>query len=957
MSGFWKASFKGLVCALFLAGFALALCAYGQSPPDEDSAKKAAPTAADILRRLRERGRQQAPARQPARTAPARRGERPTRPEPKAPAKPAVTRPTPARAQTRPAGAKTIQGKAGAKGGAVRTVSPGGAAGVSVQGGVGTFDPIFSKPVEYGEVPDVGEELTITGPMPMSEFLDTLAIATNWNVLVSELAQAVNLQFWVTETTPKQALEILKFHDIYYEFDPETQFLYVMTKDEHLDKEYGDVKPETFVIEHVDIAYIESMISSLLSANGRLITDPRTMHMYVWDTKDNLEEMRKKIEELDVPLQRAEFTVHYADLTDIEAVFQTLLTQTGTVITDPRTGQMFVWDVPDALNQMRLAFKELDVPLESRVFKLQHVDAEALTESIEVLLSERGMIQVDPRINTLIIRDLPSRQDDIARVIETLDEKLETRTWTVRYADPEVVAENVEVLVPEEMGIVTVNQEIHQITITALPERLDEIDKLIQTWDIKRKQVQIEAYLLTAGSDFTREFGMNWAFFDSTGNAPISIQKGTARPTWGATQDTTDGANGDTTITTGTATTQAEKVAKSGQTFSIGQLPYSVPLRNWFTGDVITDLEGNPIIKALGGNRVSAVINYLDSRGDVTILSHPRVTVQDGEEAIFEKTSQVPYVTSSSYGRSTRRYYDTTGTTDTSTTAAYRSAYRPSNQIDFIEVGTILSVIPRITEDKNILLDISAEESNYEMIDVVGADELSTVPQKTQNRTETQVLVHDGETIVIGGLRVGDVNDQVEKVPILGDLPLIGRAFRNTNKLHKNRELLIFITTTLVGEYTFPETERLAKAEEMIGETHRHDEKNIWGRIGADYLKTTRNKIGVSIGQGGHMHSGGKPVTLEGLRKRFYEVDNPSTAKVIIRKHPRAPARVATEVTEIALEAGLKFEYDDAYMPFVPAYRIEEPEASEAVQGPAETSAEPVVSTEAEEVEETGDAA
>lgn len=917
---------KTLFVAFLAAGLAVAVAVYAQ----QDTSDVTNPTtpgggtsAKDILQRLQDSRsgktsatKDEAPtARKPARTSrsEAKKGEeKPTAPEP------AVTPPEQGKAGQESSAPTTIGGKSGSKGGAVRTVTPAGATGVTVQGGAGTFEPILSKAVEYGDVPDVGEAMTMTGPMPLTEFLETIAVATNWNILVTEAAQAVNLQFWITETKPKKALEILKFHDIYYKFDPETEYLYVMTKDEYLTKEFGQVKPETFLIEHVNIAYIETVVSTLLSANGRLITDPRTMHVYVWDTEDNLKEIGEKIKELDVPLQRAEFTVHYADLSDIEAVFSTLVSETGTIITDPRTGQIFVWDIPETIGQMELAFSELDVPLESRVFKLAHIDAAALTDTIEVLLSERGVVQVDPRINTLIVKDLPSRQDDIAKVIETLDLKLETRTWVIRYADPEEISENIETLVPEEMGIITVNEDTHQVTVTALPERLDEVDKLITTWDIKRRQVQIEAYLLTASADFTRQFGMNWTFFDSTGNTPISIKEGTGTPNWGATQ---------TSTSTSTSSTATDTVASSGQTISAGQLPYSVPLRNWFTGDVINDIEGNPIIKELGGNRVSAVIDYLDSTGEVSVLSHPRVTVQDGEEAVFEKTSDVPYVTSSTYGRSSSYYNDNT-TTNNNYNYNYASSYAPSNQIAFIPVGTTLAVVPRITEDDNIQLDIEAEDSTYVMIEVVGADEVSTVPQKTKNSTATMVLVHDGETLVIGGLRVGDVNDTVEKVPFLGDLPLIGRAFRNTKKAHKNQELLVFLTTTLVDEYTAPEAERLARAEEKMGEMRLHDVKGTFGRASEDVLGTGKNKIIVSIGQSGSMHSSGQPVTLEDLRKRFSEVKVSATAKVIIRKHPRAPERVATEVTELALEYGLKFEYDAAFMPFVPAYRYDTKEAA-----------------------------
>ncbi|MDQ1257062.1 MAG: hypothetical protein QG656_1663, partial [Candidatus Hydrogenedentes bacterium] len=165
--------------------------------------------------------------------------------------------------QSSKSGASTVQGK-GAKP-SVRTSGGGEGVSVSVKGDA-AFEPILQKEVEYGEVPDVGEPLTMdAGSMPMVDFLQSLYDSTGWNILVTEAAQAVTLQFWVTEVTPKTALEVLKFNNVYYDFNDETQYLYVMTKDEHLEREFGNIQATEFNIEHVDVAYIEGVLGSLLS--------------------------------------------------------------------------------------------------------------------------------------------------------------------------------------------------------------------------------------------------------------------------------------------------------------------------------------------------------------------------------------------------------------------------------------------------------------------------------------------------------------------------------------------------------------------------------------------------------------------------------------------------------------------------------------------------------------------
>ena len=501
---------------------------------------------------------------------------------------------------------------------------------VSVMG-AGTYEPFMQRHLEYGDVPDEGENITVEGPMALGEFLQLINMATDWDILVTQEALGTQLQFWINDKKASEALEILKFHDIYYEWNPETLFLYVMTKDEWLKKTYGDTKPHEFKVQYADVTYIESILSSLLSGVGRIITDQRTGHIYVWDTQDNLEQMIKTVEQLDVPLQKAEFTIAYADLGDIESVLNSLLTPNGSLLSDPRTAQVFVWDAPSALDQMRLAVSRLDVPVESRTFEIAHVNAEDVIDSLEVLLSERGLIQVDPRYNALVVTDLPGRLDRIEAMLETLDRELETRTWVVKYADIDFIADQIQSQIPSDMGEIVVHDAVHQITVTGLPSRLEKVDELIRTWDIKRRQVLIEAYIVEVDSDVEREFNIDWSYFGASGDTPIVLHSG----------------SGFKDIATAPG---------SGESMSVGQLPYRVPLYGALELDaagnivrpILENISGKPVIGGFGGNNLSVTLNYLDRQNKATILSSPRVVVQDGEEASFENATRVPYISATS---------------------------------------------------------------------------------------------------------------------------------------------------------------------------------------------------------------------------------------------------------------------------------------------------------------------
>lgn len=800
----------------------------------------------------------------------------------------------------------------GKRAGAPGIIAPGAVPGSGAAAGGGTvstlagtaYAPIYEREVIYGDVPDEGEAISAEGPMACSEFLQIINMSTNWNILATEEAQAMQLQFWVVDKKPKEALEILKFHDIHYEWNPETMYLYVMTKNEWLKKQYGTTKSHEFAIKDADVSYIESIISGLLSEQGRMITDQRTSRIYVWDTQDNLDQMIKTVAQLDVPLEKEEFTIRYADLADIEAVLSSLMSPNGSVVSDPRTAHLFAWDSPSILAKMKEAVARLDVPVESRTIDILYVNAEDVVDTVEPLLSERGLIQIDPRYNTVVVTDLPNRVERISETIKTLDRQLETRTWVIKYADLDFIADQVESLIPDDMGEIITNEDVHQITIRGLPNRLDEIDKLIKTWDIKRRQVLIEAYIAEVDSDVERQFSINWSYFGTFGNVPIAIHSG----------------EGMKDIATASG---------SGETMSVGQLPYKVPLYGALQLDsagniirpILNNLNGKPMVDSFGGDPLAVTLSYLDKTNKATILSSPKVVVQDGEEATFENATRVPYISATSsnpyYGGSS---YNRNTTSNTSyPNYNYYGYYGNSNHVEFIDVGTILSVLPRITEEDNVLLDISAEDSTYKDKDVKAYDQTSTVPEKTSRMAETQLRIHSGDTVVLGGLRRDRSDHSVTRTPLLADIPLLGNLFRNPSRTAKKNTLLIFIKTTIVDEYTNPEAETLAKIEDKITMDARKADKNLWDRL----YNRVKSEIGVSIGESGYMHSGGKRITLDALRAKFL-ASSSKGKKVVIRHHPNAPETVITQVTEAAMEAGLKVDFDDS-IPLVPSYGNEPP--------------------------------
>ncbi len=715
------------------------------------------------------------------------------------------------------------------QGGAVRVVS----------GGKDDFEPFLNRLVEYGPLPKLEEDITMSeiGPLPVSEFVTTVMETTGWNVSLSKESAAQVLNFYGGEMTPEQAMKLLQLNDIYYEYDQSSGWIDIKTVEEFLREKYGAIIEEVFSIEHMAMEDMEEALTALSSPEGMIMVDDRTSTIIVRDTADNLEAMRQTV---------------YG----------------------------------------------LDHERESRAFTLRYIDTEALIDSIETILSGSGEVQFDARTNVLVVTDLKSRQNRIEAMVKQFDRELITQDWTLNYADPLFVADELSLLVPQDMGSITVNELTRQVSVTATRERIDLIDERIKTWDRKLKQVQIQAYLVTASSTVARNLGVNWSYFGMSGDDPIAFQVGSQA----------------------TSPFGVRPPDSAGQQLGLGQLPTIVSVGGGDdgggdTGDgtvakIISDAAGNPVIRNIVGGDVSATLDFLETNGDVTVLAQPRVTVQDGQEALFGNTTQVPYAQSST----------SSGVNNFGGIPGQNFGGYPSrSQITFIDVGTVLSVYPIISEEQNILLDISAEDSSFVIVNVLGSSQINTVPQKTENRIETQVMVHDGSTILIGGLRTSNFSDSVDKVPFFADIPLLGSLFRSTKKDHVHNELLVFITPTIMDEYTQPESMRLARADASIAETMRYDDKNAFARA-ADRLTGGHTEVLVAIGPSGELFVDNKIVTLKELRRRFFQYPDPTTTRVVIRKYPGAPSTVVTDLTEIAMEAELEVEFDDKVMPYVPDF-------------------------------------
>jgi type IV pilus assembly protein PilQ len=159
-------------------------------------------------------------------------------------------------------------------------------------------------------------------------------------------------------------------------------------------------------------------------------------------------------------------------------------------------------------------------------------------------------------------------------------------------------------------------------------------------------------------------------------------------------------------------------------------------------------------------------LSALETEGRGEVIARPKVITSDKQEATIESGDQIPYQEASSSG---------------------------ATATQFIDAVLGLTVTPRITPDDRIIMDLEVSQ------DSIGAV-FGGIPSIKTNRIKTQVLVNNGETIVLGGVFQTVVSESVEKTPILGDLPWLGSLFRSKTKQDDKQELLIFITPRLIRD-------------------------------------------------------------------------------------------------------------------------------------------------------------
>jgi type IV pilus assembly protein PilQ len=311
---------------------------------------------------------------------------------------------------------------------------------------------------------------------------------------------------------------------------------------------------------------------------------------------------------------------------------------------------------------------------------------------------------------------------------------------------------NTRILSPR--GSVLYETRTNQLFVSDIPSKLEEVQQMISKIDIPVRQVLIEARIVEADDKFGRALGVKLGTADMRG-----LRGGTPGYSVGGGNYISVGGN---YSNTGVQTLQTPNTSTSYTDTQIVSLPAN-------SSSISTATAANialTLFSATANRFLNLELSALEAEGKGKIVSSPRVITADQIKAEIEQGEEIPYLVASTAG---------------------------NTSVQFRKASLRLEVTPQITPEGNVLLDVAVYKDSR-------GDTTTAGPVINTKRAKTQVLVENGGTVVLGGIFTQNERDEVNKVPLLGDIPVLGNLFKNRVRYSNRTELLIFITPKVVTE-------------------------------------------------------------------------------------------------------------------------------------------------------------
>jgi len=485
--------------------------------------------------------------------------------------------------------------------------------------------------------------------------------------------------------------------------------------------------------------------------------------------------------------------------TELVPILRPLMPQGAQLIAHPGSNSLVVSD--RAGNVLRIAsiVQRIDTVSDSQVemIPLQHANAAEIARTLAQLndnkaadaTGESAKVFADQRTNSILLSGGKSGRLRMRALIAHLDTPLasggDTNVVYLHYA-------NAKDLVPILQGIsstlageagpvaaaaaangqgggaavggrngngvatIQAHEDTNALIISAPPSVFRSLESVIRQLDVRRAQVLIEAVIAEVSEESANELGVQWQLANQHYVGGTNFTSGNS-------------SAGGNNILTATAGLNSGGINSSG-----GVTPPTVTVGNGLNLGYLSEV-------TIAGQRLlqlGTLVSALRSNGKNNILSTPSVMTLDNQEAIIKVGQEVPFITG--------QYQTTaTATVSTSTTTGITNPFQTITRKD---VGIKLTVTPHINEGDSVKLDIHQEVSSIAP-HVSGAADLVT----NNREVKTTVLIKDDAVLVLGGLISDNAQDNVQKVPGLGDIPVVGNLFRYRSNDHQKQNLMVFL--------------------------------------------------------------------------------------------------------------------------------------------------------------------
>jgi len=401
----------------------------------------------------------------------------------------------------------------------------------------------------------------------------------------------------------------------------------------------------------------------------------------------------------------------------------------------------------------------------TKVFRLQYAVPDQALGLLNSLKSEIGKILLDPDSGVILVMDTPEKIREMSQTLDAMDRKGVIKVFDLKYARAKDIEEQLKSQLDiKKVGSIKSDERTNQVVVQTLPERMEDIARLIQGLDTKTRQILIDAKIVQVKLNDQLDTGFQWQGLFDIGRSNKNGLTYLGSYPYSSVQATTD-----------TWRSRSETLAANNN--NIGSYPFTGTTTDYAAGTTTVATQAMHVGMINKNNDFDTVINYLKTIGETRILSNPKLAVVNNQEAKIHVGERRAYITT------------TTTQTQTSTTVA--------EAVTYVDVGIQLMVTPTINVDGYVTVKIKPEISS--VIDYLETSSNNKIPIVDTSTAETIVMVKDGTSILIGGLSKEDKTLDEKGTPFLSKIPILGQAFKTSTTKTTRYEMVVMLTPHVVS--------------------------------------------------------------------------------------------------------------------------------------------------------------